>query len=370
MSAKVEKHVLHAAAPSIPVEYFQSVYELFERGSLAVGGFVNRNYSIGGYTIRLRFAGAALISSMTQAFDHLMIDQESTPALTICIWDTASTGTRLPAPPWGSDDFLARGQIQGYNNERIYTAFQHGSSAMNLLDVTRSLGIFWVPAAGDLVYWEKGAPLRTILHWWFSNHNRQLVHAAALGNGRDGVLIGGRGGSGKSTTALACLDSRLLYAGDDYALVALDPAPTAYSLYNSAKLDSDHLQRFPHLVSKVHNADRLEDEKALLFVHQHYQANVTTKFRVRAILLPRVTGKPETRLSKTSTAQALATLAPSTIFQLPRAGNETFKFLAALVRQVPCYCLELGTDISRIRTVIEELLSETYPTAEKHCTAR
>jgi hypothetical protein len=356
---EVEKDVLHVAAASRPVEYFQSVYELFDRAARAVGGFVEHNYSIAGYTIRLRFAGLALVPSITQALDHLRIDRESEPALTICIWDSFSTGQKMLPPPWGTDDFLARGVIQGYNDERVYTAFQYGSSAVNLLDAERSLGIFWVPAGHDLAYWEKGAPLRTILHWWFSNHHRQLVHAAAVGNGLGGVLIGGKGGSGKSTTALACLGSPLLYAGDDYALVALDPAPTVYSLYNSAKLDGDHLRRFPSLVSKVNNADRLEDEKALLFVHQHYRSSVTTQFEVRAILLPRVTGNHETRLRKTSTAQALASLAPSTIFQLPRAGNETFKFLAAFVRQVPCYNLDLGRDISRIPTVIEELLSGT-----------
>jgi hypothetical protein len=353
---EVEKHVLPSAAASRPVEYFQSVYELFDRAARAVGGFAERNYSIGGYTISLRFAGLALVPSITQALDHLRIDRESEPALTICIWDSASTGQKMLPPPWGADDLLARGVVQGYNDDRIYTAFQYGSSAVSLLDTARNLGIFWVPEADDLEYWEKGAPLRTILHWWFSNHDRQLVHGAAIGNLRSGVFIGGKGGSGKSTTALACLDSQLLYAGDDYALLGLDSGPTAYSLYNSAKLDSDHLQRFPHLVPRINNADRLGEEKALLFVNHHYPSKMTTQFLVRAILLPRVTGKSETSLSKTSTASGLRALAPSTIFQLPRAGNETFKFLAGFVMSVPCYNLDLGTDLSKIPAVIEGLL--------------
>jgi hypothetical protein len=52
----------------------------------------------------------------------------------------------------------------------------------------------------------------------------------------------------------------------------------------------------------------------------------------------------------------LAALAPSTIFQLPRAGNEAFQFLAAFIRQLPCFSLEVGTDLSGIPPVIEELL--------------
>lgn len=337
-------------------DYFQSVYELFQAAGTAVGSVVTRSYSIGGYEIGLSFAGSALLDSVTQALGHLQVKESSNPALTVCVWDSASTGQRMAAPPWERDDFLARGVIQGYNDERIHTAFQYGSSAVNMFDAERNLGIFWVPAADDLAYWEKGAPLRTILHWWFSRHKRQLVHAAAVGNSCGGVLIGGKGGSGKSTTALACLQAGLAYASDDYALLGLEPEPIVYSLYGSAKLDGNQLKRFPHLLSKVSNEHRLKDEKALLFVNRHYPSRVKASFPLRAILLPRVTGKPETLLIRTGMAKGLTALAPSTIFQLPGAGNETFKFLAAFVRSVPSYELALGTNLDEIPRVIEELL--------------
>ena len=259
--------------------------------------------------------------------------------------------------PWQEDDFLARGVIQGYNTERIYTAFQHGSGAVSVLDKERNLAVFWAPDP-RLPYWEYGSPLRTILHWWLLSQGLQLVHAAAVGNSTGGVLIGGKGGSGKSTTALACLESNLSYVGDDYTLLGLDSGPVVHSLYNSAKLNSDHVQRFPALLPKIANPERLADEKALLFVNEHYPSKVATRLPVRAILLPRVTGLPETRLKRVSVAMALAALAPSTIFQLPRAGNEAFKFLATFARQLPCFSLEVGTDLSTIPPVIEGLLAE------------
>ena len=55
---------------------------------------------------------------------------------------------------------------------------------------------------------------------------------------------------------------------------------------------------------------------------------------------------------------ALAALAPSTIFQLPRAGNEAFKFLATFARQLPCFSLEVGTVLSTIPAAIEGLLAK------------
>ena len=318
---------------------------------------VERSYRIGGYLIRLRFAGDALLS-LTRALEHLSTNDESTSDLTICLWDSESTGQRMAPPPWQEDDFLARGVIQGFNTDRIYTAFQHGSGAVNLLDTQRNLAVYWVPDP-RVPYWEKGSPLRTILHWWLLNQGRQLVHGAAVGSSEGGVLIAGKGGSGKSTTALACLESDLFYVGDDYSLLGLDPGPVVFSLYNSAKLNSDHVQRFPALLPKVDNPENLDEEKALLFINEHFPSKVATRMPVRAILVPRVTGLNETRLKTTSRAMGLAALAPSTIFQLPRAGDEAFKFLATFARQLPCFSLELGTNLSSIPTVIEELLAKT-----------
>ena len=337
------------------VEYFQSVYELF-KSSQQVTGAVERSYIIGGHVVRLSFSGAALLS-LTRALEHLAADNDSTPELTICVWDSESTGQRMLSRPWQESDFLARGVIQGYNTERIWTAFQHGSGAVSVLDKERNLAVFWAPDS-RLPYWEDGSPFRTILHWWLLSRGLQLVHAAAVGNSNGGVLIGGKGGSGKSTTALACLQSNLSYVGDDYTLLGFDSGPVVHSLYNSAKLNSDHVQRFPELLPKVANPERLADEKALLFVNEHYPSKVATRLSVRAILLPRVTGLPGTRFKRVSVAMTLAALAPSTIFQLPRAGNEALKFLASFARHLQCFSLEVGTDLSTIPPVIEGLLAD------------
>jgi hypothetical protein len=339
------------------VEYFESVYEHF-KSSQKVTGAVERHYRIGGYLVRLSFAGDALLS-LTRALEHLAVDFDdySTPDLTIGLWDSESTGQRMAQRPWQEDDFLARGVIQGYNTERIYTAFQHGSAAVSVLDQERNTAVFWAPDS-NLPYWEHGSPIRTILHWWLLSKGLQLVHAAAVGNSNGGVLIGGKGGSGKSTTALCCLESNLTYVGDDYTLLGLDSGPVVHSLYNSAKLNSDQVQRLPSLVPKIANPERLADEKALLFVNEHYPSKIATQLPVRAILLPRVTGLPDTRLKRVSVAMALAALAPSTIFQLPRAGGEAFKFLAAFMRQLPCFSIEVGTVLSTIPPAIEGLLAE------------
>ena len=114
----------------------------------------------------------------------------------------------------------------------------------------------------------------------------QQVGRVRVPEAEEGItLFEGDVGSGKSTIALACLDSELVFVGDDHCLLATNPAPPyAYSLYNSAKVDADQIQGFPHLVSAISNAVHADTEKVLLFLHQHYPEKTAEGFPIRAIL--------------------------------------------------------------------------------------
>jgi hypothetical protein len=173
-----------------------------------------------------------------------------------------------------------RKEIKHYNSDRIRTSFHIGPNILSLLDTKQNLGVYWLEDVCQIPYWEHGSPLQTILNWWTSNHHRQYVHAGAVGTSTGGVLLAGKGGSGKSTKALSCINSELTYASDDYCLVASEPTPYVYSLYNTAKLKgAADLQRFPHLAPLISNAERLNEEKAIIFCR-----NITQKKLYRAFL--------------------------------------------------------------------------------------
>jgi hypothetical protein len=174
-------------------------------------------------------------------------------------------------------------------------------------------------------------------------------------------LLAGKGGSGKSTTALSCLNSDLVYVSDDYSLLGMDPIPYVYNLYNTAKVRPNNIHRVPHLQHAISNADRLNTEKAVFYLHRHYPEKIVAGFPIRAILLPRVTGLPETTLTPAPAIKALSALALSTLHQLAGAGKETLQIMDQLVKQVPSYYLELGTDLVQIPDVILDLLSTRVP---------
>lgn len=340
-----------------PEAYFNAVLLAFRQAELVAGSEV-REYRIGRSTVRQNFAGHALISRLTPALEHLghvpLTDQQA-PDLTVCVWDSASTSVALPPFPWSPNAYEVRGAVRGYNDGRIFTAYEPGVNILNMLDTTRAIALYWVADAATIPYWESSFPMRTVLNWHYERTPFQLVHAGAVGLLSGGVLIAGKSGSGKSTTTLACLDSNLLYLGDDYTMVDIEQA-YVYSVYNTAKVESDNLHRLPVVLDKISNPEHLDSQKALIFLHDQLAHKLTHGFPIKAILTPVVSGKTDTYLRKVSASAALFALAPSTVFNLPGVRNATFDKIVKLVKSIPCYSLEAGTDLSQIPDTILQLL--------------
>jgi hypothetical protein len=346
--------------------FFESVRQGFERASQA-GGTSAYCLSLGGYIIELRFASPLLAAKIRLALEHLAAPR-AVPALSICLWDSASTGIELPhqaaelvsAARANWVGILGpRGELVAYHHPGLRAAYALGPGILSLLDVGRNLAVYWVADAAQIPYYEASSPLKTILSWWMSEHERQFVHAGAVGTSKGGVLLAGRGGSGKSSTVLACLGSPLKFASDDYALIAADPEPFVYGVYNTAKLGGRRdLDRFPRLTRCVHNPERLGEEKLVLALQEHFADELSTGFPIKALMVPRVAGTVETTVRPMTPAAALTALAATTLFQLAGSGKAALHMMASVVRRVPRYELALGTDVTRIPQVLLDVLAE------------
>lgn len=318
------------------------------------GDVVVHEYVVGGSRVSLRFASDALRERLAPAFAHLAAAPGDPPELTVHLWDSASNGMepppRPPAPPGE-----AAGALYHFQEPPLRGAYQAAFEALSVLDTEKGVAWYWIADARDLPSWEQACPIRQILFWWLAPRGYLQVHGAAVGRPEGGVLIVGPAGSGKSTTALACLGSDLLYAGDDYVAAALEPSPRVASLYNSGKLDPRHLHdRLPRLLP---HADRLEDEKAVLYAERHFPQQTTSGFPLAALLVPAVRAeRGEPRVVPASRAAAFAALGPSTMFQLHTAGAGELATLSSLVARVPCYTLEVGSDLSMVPAAISALL--------------
>jgi hypothetical protein len=319
-----------------------------------------RPFRIGGHQVLLRFAGQGVLPAVAPAFAHLDAPPVRDPELAVDIWDSTSTGAAPPQRP-RVDPESPVGAFYYFEDPPLRGVFQPGMQALSAVDLRAGHAWYWVADPGALPYWERAAPIRQILHWWMATRGHQQVHGGAVGTPDGGVLLVGKGGSGKSTCALASLVSELRYAGDDYTMVSIRPRPWVHSLFGSGKVDPENLWRVPHLEPAVSNPEHLATEKAVVFVNQHFPDRVIDGFPLRAIVLPAITGGIRTRVTPASRAAALTALAPSTVFQLHTAGGPALRYLARLVQEVPAYTLELGGDVSEIPEVILTLLHDLRP---------
>jgi len=337
--------------------FFQSVQNLFEQAAASQGKGVDRFFCIAGQRVKLRFAGSARLVSLARALDHLAAAATVTPGLSVCIFDSAGSGLRLPPPPWSWNSVTGRGDIRDVAGNRIAVAFQPGAGILSLFDRERGRALCWIDDARRLPFHEMATPLRTILHWFMAGCGKQLIHGAAVGNAAGGVLIVGRGGAGKSTVALACLAVGMDYAGDDCVLIDGSPEPRVHGLYATAMLHLGQVACFPRLKPAVAAADSGGKKKVMMFLQPAFSGQLRACFPLRAILLPRFTGRSRTALKAASSAELFSAMAPSTIAVLPGAGENDFRFIGTFIRQVPNFVIETGTDMELIGQAVAGLLA-------------
>lgn len=330
--------------------FFTTALAAWER---AVVSPVDTTFLVAGRQFALRCADPTLAALISPALAHL-IDPSAGPAeLTIYAW----AGRASPPPPWLATAPAQRGALAGYEAGNYLAAFDAEAGLLCAFDLARGVALYWLRDQARMPDHERSAPLRLIFHWWLRRHNCHLVHAGAVGSPTGGLLLVGRGGTGKSTSTMACIGSGLGFLADDYCLVVPRPTPHVFSLYSSARLNADSLAWLPQLAPLVANAARPTEAKACLYLHERRPADLLGACPLRAVLLPQV-GTGPVGLRPVSSATALRALAPSTIFQLSGADGVTFSSLAELVGRLPCFTLQLGPDLRSVPVTLAALLDQ------------
>jgi len=351
---------MHDTTPKTEAEqldFFERSLEAFEQAA-ETAGVHEHAFKLAGSPLLIRFAGYTLVGMLTDALEHLRIVGPAEWDFTICVWDSASTGVEMPRIECGWNRFTNRGDIWGFNSPRIRTSFHWVENAICLIDLERKLAIYWVNSAQGMPFWVPASPLRTLFHWCMEQRGRQLIHAAAVGTDAGAVLVPGRSGSGKSTTALAALRGGLYYLADDYLVVGMEPEPRVYSLYSTAKLNADQVDNLPEFAAQVSNRHALDEEKAVMYLQQVAADRIRKELPLRAVMVPRIRDRTATTLSPAPPQVTQRAAAFTTMSQLPYAGRDTYAFFQRLSRSLPGYHLELGRDLEQIPTVLSLFLEQ------------
>jgi hypothetical protein len=320
----------------------------FER-ALAAGG-ATAWYGIGGRPVRVRVVGAALAAEIDLPLRHLRRDAALEPALTIDVWDAEATGVADPAegsPPDGPYGTLSQSGDGG------------------LLMLRRATGALWYDRVGGRIVGcagglarraldERARPFHRLFAVWLWQEGVQFVHAGLVARPRSdgelhGVLFVGKGGSGKTTSSIACFRAGLTYLGDDFiGLERTSAGFVGHGLYGSCLVNVQHIRRFPDLAAASLPPRNDFEDKAVVYMGEIDGARLAASVPIAAIAIPRIVDRPDTAFRSATKGQALLTMAPSSVMSLPIMVQGAMDRLAALVEAVPAFWLELGRDVDAI----------------------
>jgi hypothetical protein len=277
------------------------------------------------------------------------------PDLELRLWQLSSDVPPPRVPP------VATQQLEcishGMDGELIGRfRFDAASRVLMAWDPQRHIAWWCAESIDEIRPWERDSPFKTIMSWWFATHDVHLAHAAAICGDHSALLLVGRGGSGKSTTSVACFFDGMGFIADDLCLVTIDPVPTVSSLYGTAKLFPHEVERLEALRPMLLDGDLATADKFVSLLGRHRSGGLQQSAPVVAVAAVSVGNEASTITEPASAGDVLTALAPSSLLIVPGAGGSAMRAFADLVRTVPCYRIVLGHDRAGVVPAIRSLL--------------
>ncbi len=331
-----------------------SLEEIFSSlSSLIFEGTIQQEYSLrlGSTQLALISYSRLLEKALLPAFAHLLSKGCTQSAYTVHLISMDELPCALPEIDW---ELIHKNGMKGTTDGRFSFQFDIENMALSAIDLIEKRAFYITRSAEDLQWWASGSPLQAIIHSIARKEGMQLTHTAAIMGSSEAVLLTGKGGSGKSTTTLACLEAGLKGLGEDYCLVSPGHQPCVYSIYQSAKLEKQTEKRFPSLVPLRKNG--ATEQKGLYMYNELYFAKTASKAPLKAIFSLHRSSRDTPMHTEQSKEDALRDLMMSTIHQLPFYHSDSIALLRSIVEAIPTYSLALSYDLEQNAEYIKDFL--------------
>ncbi|CAK0773056.1 conserved hypothetical protein [Gammaproteobacteria bacterium] len=325
-----------------PSQVFHRLVEGFEQAGVPQ----LFNARIGTLHTRFSIVGSTLAEALWAPFAHLRLDdaRDQTPALTVEVWASPALSDDVPtAPhPWGL--------VVDDPEHRLFHDWRPESDMVLDVRAGRIVGRMEAPSRWQPDQWAR--PLHRLMAGVLSHAGIVMLHAALVGSGGDAVLLAGAGGSGKSTTALACLFAGLDLLGDDTIAVAIhDQEVIGYSLYATALANPFYLGQHGFDCERFAPQTLANEDKPLWRLPPAPPWN-----RIRAILLPCIGGTGRTVIEPARSGDFLRAAAAHSTFVNIQNRYQAMEVMAEMAKRLPVWRLTLASDpaevVARVRDFI------------------
>ena len=272
----------------------------------------------------------------------------------------SASDPRWPEPAiWREPTFSPSDLDRVISGRSLRGYYHHESRFWQFFDAKAGRGVQTMLNTDLLPPWELSAPLRSFLHWRYDLMGMRLVHAATLGINGKGILLAGRGGSGKSGTTLAGLANGLASVGDDYVLLQQDKPGKyrAHAVFSTMKQDIAGLKRTGIVPARLRNGVPNWQGKIEFDPTDIHPDALAEPLEVTAVLLPIIAHRSRSVIHPARPSEAMIALAPSSVFQMPGCAASGVRFYSEFIRRTPAYHLELSDQPGEIADVIHDFLA-------------
>lgn len=329
-------------------EYFQAVdRRLWREGLAPSAGF---RVKVCGLTIDLRFPSQTLAESGRSSIAGFVTEEAREPDAVFWYWYD-----------W-CDAYLPAGEAEHSSvwqsrDETGTLCIGTDGDCLVGCDFARQRYYFARPEPVNPGYMACRHAMVNAFARWARANDKLLLHCAAVGTGGKGVLIVGRGGSGKSTFAASCLVEGLDFVSDDYTLITASGPLQAMPLYTIIALREDMYPKLARLGKPI-----LEEDGSFRGGKPQFQLppeRFSPSLDIHAIMIPKIAGDADPSITSAPPGKAMTQLLHSTITQIEsRRDTALISQMASRLLPLPVYEMRMSTDFTKnpvfLRSFIEK----------------
>ena len=327
-------------------EYFRSVDRRLRSIS---GSRITRDILLDGRRIRQHFLSAEQAEMVIPSFTGLYVETAGQPDADFYFW----TDELVPYLPEGT----ARGPgIWTGSDETGYLHVNGGYGLVGADHLRRRYYICLEHTGEDKNTSPEAHAMVISLFRWAMDTDMLVMHGAAVGAGGRGVLVGARGGQGKSTLAAACLVRGMDFVADDYVLLTRSGALEAKPIYRTLGMNPD-MQGKIGIELPVIRRDPSRGGKLLLDASGCRFARSLPIIAVVYPSLPEEGRDREPEIVPAERGRALTQMIYSSLMQLGAfRETEVVKLMTARLGGLPAYEMRLCRDPLKNAEILEEFI--------------
>lgn len=313
--------------------------------------------SIANHSSTFFFAGSAIKNCVFPSLSGLISDSSThLSTFKVYLWDTTS-----------GENFLSENlkailskqtkRISTFDRQSHYIQYDPQGGILSYVNTTEREAFYFISNIENIPDYEIASPLLMIMNWFCRCNGLLLVHAAGIAYQNTGVLIVGRGGSGKSTTALLSFLNGFDLVGDDYVALSKEQGRwIAHQVYCGSKLMPASLKKLPELLSHIANTTNQTQEKRIIMLNA-FKRGLVRSFPIDLILHPKLAFASDSFFETLSMITLMTAFAGSTMLQIPGNDAALLQELGKLCRELPAYFMHLSEDFSEISEKLKIFLA-------------